>query len=87
MEEIGLTFITLSLFGYLMNDDILSHILGTIFFSTGISFYLLGFTHEDKAIFTEELVVFLFLVLNMLIITGLFIYKEHIKSDKVDEIK
>jgi hypothetical protein len=86
MEEIGLTFIVLSLFGYLMNDDILSHILGTIFFSTGISFYLLTFKFENKPVFTEELIVFLFLVLNILIITGLFIYKEHIKSDKVDEI-
>ena len=87
MEEIGLTFIVLSLFGYLMNDDILSHVFGTTFFSTGISFYLLTFEFENKPVLTEELIVFLFLVLNILIITGLFIYKEHIKSDKVDEIK
>jgi hypothetical protein len=86
MEKIGLIFITLSLFGYLMNDDILSHVLGSIFFSTGISFYLLTFQYENKKVFSEELVVLLFLVLNTLIIAGLLIYKEHIKSDKVDEI-
>jgi hypothetical protein len=87
MEKIGLVFIVLSLFGYLLNDDILSHIMGSIFFSIGVSIYLLTLKYENKPIFTEELVAFLFLVLNMMIITGLFIYKDHIKTDKVDEIK
>lgn len=87
MEQIGLVFILLSLFGYLMNDDILSHIMGSIFFSTGIGFYLLNIESGNEKVFSEELVVFLYLVLNILITTGLFIYRDHVETDKVDEVK
>lgn len=87
MEQIGLAFIMLSLFGYLMNDDILSHIMGSIFFSTGISFYLLTIKSGNEKVFSEELVIFLYLVLNVLITTGLFIYRNHVVTDKVDEVK
>lgn len=87
MEEIGLAFILLSLFAYLLNDDFLSHILGAIFFTSGVGFYLLSLNSSGNQIFNEELVIFLYMALNILIVTGLFIFKDFIKTDKVDEIK
>lgn len=87
MEQIGIVFIILGLISYLIHEDFLAHIWGGVFFSTGALFYLMTLKLKTNLIFSEELVILLYLVLNILLVTGIFIFKDKINSDKVDEIK
>lgn len=87
MELVGLAFYIIALVGYVVVDDFLGHILAGTFFSSGTVFLMTKMELLKNSKINDELIIIVFLVLNIFIITGLFIYKSKLTIDKVDEIK
>lgn len=86
MEAIALTFFILTLLGYLVSDDYVGHLWGVSFFNTFILFLLLALVEKSNTELTINEIGFLYISLNILLFSGIFVLRSKPKTDKLDEI-
>jgi len=86
MEQVGITFLVLSLFAFLLNEDIIAHFFGGIFLSFGLITLLISYNETANNKISEELMILIFIVTNLLVICGIYIFKHINLKDKVDNI-
>lgn len=86
MEAISLALFLLGLLGYLVSEDYIGHIWGASFMNTCVLFFLLSLeSRKEFSIETTE-IFFIYISLSILLLSGLFVIRGKVKSEKVDEI-
>ncbi len=83
MEQIGITLLVLSLFAFLLSDDVFSHFWGGTFLSNGLTLLLVSYNETASNKISEELIILILLATNIVTIGGIYIFKFIEKKDKV----
>lgn len=86
MEAISLVLFILGLSGYLISEDYIGHLWGASFINTSIIFLLIGLSKSESFKISESEILFIYISLSVLLITGLFVIRGRAKREKIDEL-
>ena len=86
MEELSFVMFILSILGFVLSNDYVSHIWGAMFLNTSLVLYLGAQTTGGASPLTETQVIYIYIVLNLMILCGIFVLQITTDKDNVDEI-
>lgn len=86
MEEISLALFLLGLLAYLVSEDYVGHLLGANFINSGVLFFLISLSNKEAFAISSREIFFIYVALNLLLISGMFVIKKKPTQEKIDEI-
>lgn len=86
MEQLSFAMFILSILGFIISNDYVSHIWAVIFFNTSLVLYLGAQTNSEFVYITEVQIIYVYLALNLMLLCGIFVLHKTTDNDNIDEI-